>query len=161
MRRLILVLATGMAVAATMPDAAAAQGRGNGNGNGAAGGPAFCRSGAGHPVYGRGWCVDKGFALGSQDWRSIEIGRVILRRTDGHGRVDRGGLLDILGDIVFGRLETQRTHLHVDAALSGVWLTPPDGPRVLQVWAGDTPLGELVDNDRNGSVDLFVLRFGN
>jgi hypothetical protein len=163
MRRFILVLAAGLAVAATMPDAAAAQGRGNGRGNGrgVANGPAFCRSGAGHPVFGRAWCVDKGFALGSQDWRRMDIGRVILPRSNGHGRVERGGLLDILGDVVFGRLESQRTHLHVDDALSGIWLTPPEGPRVLQVWAGDTPLGELVDNDRNGSVDLFVLRFGN
>ncbi len=30
-------------------------------------GPSFCRSGAGHPVFGRAWCRDKGFALGSHD----------------------------------------------------------------------------------------------
>src|SRR5687768_16589622 len=28
------------------------------------GSPAFCRSGAGHPNWGRQWCVDKGFGLG-------------------------------------------------------------------------------------------------
>jgi hypothetical protein len=27
-------------------------------------GPAFCRSGAGHPVHGRQWCTRKGFGLG-------------------------------------------------------------------------------------------------
>lgn len=27
-------------------------------------GPAFCRSGAGHPVHGRVWCLEKGFGLG-------------------------------------------------------------------------------------------------
>lgn len=27
-------------------------------------GPAFCRSGEGHPVHGRRWCVEKGFGLG-------------------------------------------------------------------------------------------------
>ena len=26
--------------------------------------PSFCRSGAGHPVHGRAWCIDKGFGLG-------------------------------------------------------------------------------------------------
>jgi hypothetical protein len=37
--------------------------------------PAFCRSGAGHPVHGRSWCIDKGFGLGrsyvrhDDDWR--------------------------------------------------------------------------------------------
>src|SRR3569832_970707 len=29
------------------------------------GAPAVCRSGAGHPVYGRSWCVEKGFGLGN------------------------------------------------------------------------------------------------
>lgn len=28
------------------------------------GSPAFCRSGAGHPVHGRAWCLEKGFQLG-------------------------------------------------------------------------------------------------
>ena len=27
-------------------------------------GPSFCRSGAGHPVHGRRWCLRKGFGLG-------------------------------------------------------------------------------------------------
>lgn len=29
-------------------------------------GPAFCRSGAGHPVHGREWCLEKGFGLGDR-----------------------------------------------------------------------------------------------
>ena len=45
-----------------MPSDALAQGRGNGrsknnNGNG----PAFCRSGAGHPVHGWAWCRERGW----------------------------------------------------------------------------------------------------
>lgn len=28
-------------------------------------GPSFCRSGAGHPVHGRQWCLDKGWGVGS------------------------------------------------------------------------------------------------
>lgn len=35
--------------------------------NDRAGAPAFCRSGAGHPVHGRRWCLDKGFGLGDRD----------------------------------------------------------------------------------------------
>ena len=30
--------------------------------------PSFCRSGAGHPVHGREWCVNKGFALGGRSY---------------------------------------------------------------------------------------------
>lgn len=165
MRSWIVAVVTAIALAALTPDTGAAQGRGrgngNGNGNGNANGPAFCRSGAGHPVYGRAWCIDKGFGLGSAAWRRVDLGRVVLRqprRTE--GRVERGGLLDILGDIVFGRFEAQRAGLNPDEPLSGTWLVPPDGPRVLQVWAGGVPLGELVDNDRNGSIDLVVMNFG-
>jgi hypothetical protein len=29
-------------------------------------GPAFCRSGEGHPVWGPEWCLEKGFGLGSR-----------------------------------------------------------------------------------------------
>lgn len=31
-------------------------------------GPAFCRSGEGHPVHGRQWCRDKGFGLGDDHY---------------------------------------------------------------------------------------------
>jgi hypothetical protein len=27
--------------------------------------PAFCRTGEGHPVFGRRWCIEKGFGLGA------------------------------------------------------------------------------------------------
>lgn len=30
-------------------------------------GPPFCRSGAGHPVHGRAWCLEKGWGLGFRD----------------------------------------------------------------------------------------------
>jgi hypothetical protein len=41
-------------------------------------GPAFCRSGAGHPVFGRRWCLEKGFGLGDRDDVFFENGRVIF-----------------------------------------------------------------------------------
>lgn len=49
-------------------------------------GPSFCRSGAGHPVHGRRWCLRKGFGLG----------RDVLFDTRRRGRTR-------LGDIVIGR----------------------------------------------------------
>jgi hypothetical protein len=49
-------------------------------------GPAFCRSGAGHPVHGRRWCLQKGFGLG----------RDVLFDTRRRGRTRQG-------DIVIGR----------------------------------------------------------
>ena len=42
------------------------------------GGPSFCRSGAGHPVFGRRWCLEKGFGLGDRDDIFFEDGRVIF-----------------------------------------------------------------------------------
>lgn len=38
-------------------------------------GPSFCRSGAGHPVFGLAWCLDKGFGIG-------QPGSVFLRGDD-------------------------------------------------------------------------------
>jgi hypothetical protein len=157
MRHTLLALALA-AASLLLPAGLQAQGRGNG-GQGKGGGPPFCRSGDGHPVYGRAWCIEKGFTVGGQDWRSFDAGRVRIE-TRGDRDVDRGGLVDILGDILLGRFEEQRASLHAIEPLRASWLTPDDGPRVLQVWAGPIPLGELVDNDRNGTVDLAVMRFG-
>jgi hypothetical protein len=41
-------------------------------------GPSFCRSGAGHPVFGRRWCLEKGFGLGNRDDVFFDDGRVIF-----------------------------------------------------------------------------------
>ena len=48
-------------IALGMPLDAAAQSRGNSAKRGNAGGPAFCRSGAGHPVHGWEWCRQRGW----------------------------------------------------------------------------------------------------
>jgi hypothetical protein len=44
------------------------------------GSPAFCRSGSGHPVFGRQWCREKGFSLGGDRRDAGRAGDVILRR---------------------------------------------------------------------------------
>lgn len=63
--------------------------------------PAFCRSGQGHPVHGREWCIEKGFGLGSRSgtvWSRGGIGDIVFRNPDTRTRLDRGGLLGVLGD---------------------------------------------------------------
>jgi hypothetical protein len=129
-----------------------------------AGSPAFCRSGAGHPVWGRDWCLDKGFGLGDRDrtWgvdRGLED--IILRSPDPRRDVlDRGGLIDVLGDVIFGRLAVQSLVLGADQPLSGRWIGQPEGPRTLRVTAGDLPVAELVDYDRDDSVDTILFNLG-
>jgi hypothetical protein len=127
------------------------------------GAPAFCRNGEGHPVWGRGWCVDKGFGLGDRDgrWGWVRTDDVTLRRPDPERDVfDQGGLIDILGDVVFGRLAVQSLVLGADEPLAGRWIGQNDGPRVLRITAGDLPVAELVDAERDGSVDAIVFNLG-
>lgn len=47
-------------------------------------GPAFCRSGEGHPVHGRQWCYEKGFGIGSGVLLDRR-GRTDTRRSDSYG----------------------------------------------------------------------------
>ena len=128
------------------------------------GSPAFCRSGEGHPVWGREWCLDKGFGLGGDDsvWgRATDIEDIVLRRprTD-RTDLDRGGLLDVLGDVVFGRLALQSVVVGADDPLTGRWIGQGDGPRVLRVRAGDLHIAELVDANRDDRVDVLLVNLG-
>lgn len=50
-------------------------------------GPAFCRSGQGHPVHGRQWCYDKGFGIGSGGILD-RLGRTDTRRSGSYGSAD-------------------------------------------------------------------------
>ena len=124
-------------------------------------GPKFCQNGRGHPVHGRAWCVEKGFGTGSlgpvvweeRGWEDVVLGtpRYPQRTT----RLDRRGLLDILGDVVLGRLESQR---RVDGRrLSGRWLAPTGRARVLQIRAGSIPVAELSDLNGDGRVDAVLV----
>lgn len=126
--------------------------------------PAFCRSGAGHPVWGRQWCLDKGFGLGVQNrtiWsRTTSPGDIIFGRTTTQTRLDRPSLAQVLGDIVFGRLALQSLALGYTEPLSGTWVTRQnDSPRILLVNSGDRPVAELTDSNLDGKVDvLFVVQ---
>lgn len=121
--------------------------------------PAFCRSGAGHPVFGREWCLDKGFGLGSRNgtlWSRGGIDDVIWRRrTD--DRLDRVGLGDVLGDIILGRLALQAVTLGYDQPLVGFWVADPTGPRILRVHSGDYEVAEFVDTNRDDRADVLYV----
>jgi hypothetical protein len=125
-----------------------------------AGAPAFCRSGQGHPVHGREWCLDKGFGLGSRSgtlWSRGSIEDVVFRRRTDSDRLDRGGLAGVLGDIVFGRLALQSVALGYDQPLMGVWVAQPDGPRILRVRSGEHEVAEFVDRDRDDRVEVLYV----
>ncbi|HEX6589145.1 MAG TPA: hypothetical protein VF039_08985 [Longimicrobiales bacterium] len=127
--------------------------------------PAFCRSGEGHPVWGREWCLDKGFGLGGDADRRIwsraddDLG-IIFRRRPEADVLDSRGLIDILGDVIFGRLAVQSLVLGNDEPLVGRWVASSDerdAPYVLRVTAGDIAIAELVDDDRDDEVDVLYV----
>ncbi|MFL5383493.1 MAG: hypothetical protein ACJ8GN_13325 [Longimicrobiaceae bacterium] len=123
--------------------------------------PAFCRSGEGHPVWGREWCLDKGFGLGSRAgtlWSRGTIGDVVFLRQDYYpARLDRGGLLGVLGDLVLGRLALQAVTLGYDQPLVGTWVAEPRSPRLLRVYSGDYPVAEFVDTDYDNRPEILYV----
>lgn len=126
------------------------------------GSPSFCRSGAGHPVWGRQWCLEKGFGIGSDDdvrWsRVLDPSGVIIARPTSTD-LTRSVLLDVLGSVVLNRLATHAVTLGYQDPLSGRWLgeTTDTGPRVLLVSSGARPVAELVDTNRDGTADLMLV----
>jgi hypothetical protein len=127
--------------------------------------PAFCRSGAGHPVWGREWCLDKGFGLGRSNdrtWsRTTDVGDIVWGRTTDNDRLERRTIEDIVGDIVFGRLALHALSLGFDEPLVGRWVAEPQGPRLLVIDSGDEPVAEFVDLNRDDRVDvLYVTHYG-
>ena len=124
--------------------------------------PAFCRSGEGHPVWGRQWCLDKGFGLGSRAgtlWSRGTIDDVVFRRYDyaTGTRLDRGSLLGVLGDVVLGRLALQALGLGYDQPLVGTWVAQPSSPRLLRVYAGPYPVAEFVDTNYDNRPEVLYV----
>jgi hypothetical protein len=125
-----------------------------------AGAPAFCRSGAGHPVWGREWCIDKGFGLGASDgwrWGRHRPDDVAFLTIDERQRLDRPGLIDAIGSVIFNRLALHAVTLGLVDPLAGQWLGEPSGARVLTLHAGAVPVAELIDWDRDGRVDVMYV----
>jgi hypothetical protein len=124
-------------------------------------GPAFCRSGQGHPVHGRQWCRAKGYTLGNERARDI-WGDIIFRdrryddRRYDDRRLGRGTLGDILGSVILGRFDEYGRTYYGNGAMTGQWL--PDGrASVLQLYIGSLPFARLIDLNRDGRVDNVIL----
>jgi hypothetical protein len=120
--------------------------------------PAFCRSGAGHPVHGWQWCVDRSYKMG---WRSIDVSGAEFK---GRDRYRKGDLLDALGvEDVLGRDVTNvirgtARDLGLEGAINGRWTGGADGGAlVLQLRAGNEPLAELTDETCDGRVDATLV----
>ncbi len=128
--------------------------RGNGKG-----GPSFCRSGAGHPVHGRSWCVSKGFGLGNDRWGRAGWGNVQMGRSNRSGTIGGSTLSDILGRVVYGRLQDQSSRFG-GGPLTGHWVSSSGGPLLLQVHAGRRPIAEFVDGNRDGRAEALYLNLG-
>lgn len=126
------------------------------------GAPSFCRSGAGHPVWGRQWCIDKGFGLGNDGdmrWsRVLDPSNVIITRPT-TADLTRDVLLDVLGSVVLNRFATHAVTLGYQDPLTGRWLGEPTdaGPRVLLVSSGMRPVAEVVDLNRDDRADLVLV----
>ena len=126
------------------------------------GAPSFCRSGSGHPVWGRQWCIEKGFGLGRDgdiQWaRAIDPRDVIFRRPITTTELlTRELLLGLLGDNTFNRLAAHAVSLGLVEPLAGRWIGEPVGPRVLVVSSGGWPVAEVVDVDRDDRADMLVV----
>lgn len=124
-------------------------------------GPPFCRNGRGHPVHGWQWCREKGWdRQGSRGilWERRGWEDVIFRApTDRRrGVLDQRGLIDVLGDVVMGRLDDRRRYMGEQGSLRGEW-RGRGSTSVLDVLVGGVPLARLVDTNADGRVDsVFV-----
>ena len=127
------------------------------------GAPAFCRSGEGHPVFGRQWCIDKRFGLGESGdfrWgRTDRITDVLFLQPVSTGALARDALLSLLGPIAFDRLALHAITLGLSDPLAGRWMVSrePGAPRVLLVSSGRLPVAEIVDIDRDNRADMLVV----
>jgi len=125
------------------------------------GAPSFCRSGAGHPVWGRQWCLQKGFGLGDSrdvEWAAArDIGDLVYVRPVTTGNLTRDALLSLLGPVAFDRLALHALTLGYTDPLTGVWQSDATGPSVLLVNSGRYPVAELVDGNRDQRPDLMLV----
>lgn len=117
------------------------------------GAPSFCRSGAGHPVWGRQWCLDKGFGLGDYDnyrWgRTTDLGGFAYPQSVYQPSLTSAILQKVLGPNAYNRLALHAVELGYLEPLSGRWVSQQTGPNVLYVNSGQYPVAELYDTNRD------------
>ena len=117
------------------------------------GAPSFCRSGAGHPVWGRQWCLDKGFGIGDYEdyrWgRSTDLGDFSYPRSVYQPSITSTILQTILGTTAYNRLALHAVELGFLEPLTGRYVSQQDGPQMLYVNSGQYPVAELVDTNRD------------
>jgi hypothetical protein len=125
--------------------------------------PQHCRSGEGHPAFGRHWCIDKRFGLGERDgfrWgRTDRVTDVSLAAAPAGGALSRELLASVIGQRAFNGLALHAITLGLVDPLRGRWLEAqePGSPRVLVVWSGEQPVAEVVDIDRDQRADVLVV----
>jgi hypothetical protein len=124
-------------------------------------GPKFCQNGQGHPVHGREWCRQKGYDTRYGDYDRVDWGDVILRRGryDTRRDMSRSTLENILGSVVLGRFDRQRSRLGYNQPLYGRWVDS-DAGSVLRVLSGNQPIAQIIDRNRDGRADLVLLYNG-
>ena len=122
--------------------------------------PSFCRSGAGHPVWGRQWCLDKGYGLANtreSRWGVMrDVNDIDMRHVDGSS-LPRAVLIDVLGSVVFNRLGLHAVTLGYTDPLVGTWMGDGSGARVLRITSGETPIAEIIDADRDNRADNLIV----
>ena len=125
------------------------------------GAPSFCRSGEGHPVWGRQWCLDKRFGLGDYDdfsWgRRIDPGDIEFRQPSLRDQLVGAALEQVLGTTAYNRLALHAVTLGLVEPLAGTWYTEPTGPQLLRINSGVYPVAEMVDTNRDFRVDDLII----
>jgi hypothetical protein len=116
------------------------------------GGPPFCQNGQGHPVHGRQWCRDKGFGSG------YGLEDIIFRNPRRNGRLNERGVLEQIGDVIFGRVQRRGYELGAREPLHGTWAAAPGGGQMLTIRSGSMIIAELIDQTLDGRVDVLRLR---
>lgn len=123
------------------------------------GGPAFCESGAGHPVHGWRWCADRGYHRGPAWYRVSPRGIWFYEMGAPVGRTFGVRTLEaILGPYVVDDLYGWARDLGARGTLQGRWVPVNDRRmRVLQVRAGSMPVAEFTDRNGNRRVDELLV----
>ena len=125
------------------------------------GAPSFCRSGAGHPVWGREWCLDKGFGLGAYEdyrWgRTGDVGDVVYSRGTLADGIVGNALQNLLGNTAFNRLALHAITLGLVEPLVGRFVGESTGPQYLAVNSGTYPVAELYDTNRDSRWDNLLV----